>query len=486
MNKLKKCPNSIPGLLPTSLKHKTPNPTNPTNAMNPTNPNILLINPGWGGKISRKGQRFNRAWPPLSLMICASLLENFGLRVKIVDGRVDRAWREKSACLARESDWIGLTSSPLDRWQCPNLEVDTFIELARSLPSEKLLIMGTHGSLFPGAMLQQTGARAVIIREPEETLLSLVTRNDWSAIPGLAFQEKGTIFFTGAPAPAKIEEFPIPSFHLIDPSRYYYELMGRPFFLFESSRGCPYSCSFCLKVLYGKGVRMKPAGQVMAEIESATSIAGPCYGYFIDLEFTTNRDHAMQICELLISRNRPFLWCCQTRADAVDAELLKYMKRAGCRLIHFGVESGSQRVLDSTNKGIDLETIQQGIRLTQEAGIETACFFMFGFPGERASEMEETLTFAKGLNPTYASFHAVTPYPGTRIGQKATTLQNSPDSEMSFPPYCPGHDPLFLDTKVRRAYLSYYLRLPYILSRLKQGSLSSLIRQIRLFTGFVR
>jgi len=456
----------------------------PDETKRPMNTDILLINPGWGGKISKEGRRFNRAWPPLSLLICASLLEKAGLRVKIVDGRVDREWREKSAWMALESDWIGLTSSPLDRWQCPNLEVESFVELAKSLPSEKLLIMGAHGSLFPGAMLRHTGARAVITGEPEETLLSLVTRNDWSAIPGLAFRENGKTSFTGAPAPAKLEEFPPPSYHLIDPSRYYYELMGRPFFLFESSRGCPYECGFCLKVMYGKGVRMKSTEQVMEEIERAISIAGPCYGYFIDLEFTTNRGHAMEICNELISRNYPFSWCCQTRADTVDAELLRHMKRAGCRLIHFGVESGSQRILDSTNKRITLEEIRRGIRLTREAGIETACFFMFGFPGELRSDMEETLSFAKELNPTYASFHVATPYPGTRIGPAAKALQNGLDGEMSFPPYCPAHDPLLLDNMVRRAYLSYYLRLPYILSRLKQGSLGSLIRQIRLFLGF--
>jgi anaerobic magnesium-protoporphyrin IX monomethyl ester cyclase len=447
---------------------------------------ILLINPGWGQRISRKGQRFNRAWPPLSLLICASLLENAGFHVTIVDGRVDREWREKSALLARESDWIGLTSSPLDRWQCPNLEIDYFIGFARSLPSEKLLIMGAHGSLFPGEMLQQTGARAVIIGEPEETLLSLVTRNDWSAVPGLAFREGGTASFTGAPAPARLEEFPVPSFHLIDPSRYNYELMGRPFFLFESSRGCPYECSFCLKAMYGKGVRMKPVGQVMEEIERAISVAGPFYGYFIDLEFTVNRDHVMEICRELISRKHPFSWCCQTRADAVDAELLTYMKRAGCRLIHFGVESGSERVLDAANKRITHEEIRRGISLTKEAGIETACFFMFGFPGELASEMEQTILFARDLNPTYASFHVVTPYAGTRIGPVIKALQNGSGGDMSFPAYCADHDPVFLEKVVRKAYLSYYLRIPYILSRLRHGSQGSLIRQIKLFLGFTR
>jgi anaerobic magnesium-protoporphyrin IX monomethyl ester cyclase len=448
--------------------------------------NILLINPGWGRRISRSGRRFNRAWPPLSLLICASLLEKAGLRVQIVDGRVDHKWREKAVRLARESDWIGLTSSPLDRWQCPNLEVEYFVELAKSLPSEKLLIMGAHGSLFPGEMLHQTGARAVIRGEPEEPLLSLVTQVDWSNIPGLVFKKGGKLFSTGAPTPANLSDFPVPSFHLIDSSRYFYELMGRPFLLFEASRGCPYECSFCLKIMYGRGVRIKPTEHLMAEIERAISITGPCYGYFIDLEFTVNRGHAMEICDHIINRSLPFYWCCQTRADAVDPELLKRMKGAGCRLIHFGVESGSNRVLKGTSKRIDPEEIRQAVRLAREAGIETACFFMLGFPGELPSEMEETLIFAKELNPTYASFHMATPYPGTDIGFTSQPSQDGSDSGMSFPPHCVDHDPIFLDKVIRKAYISYYLRLPYIVSRLKLGNPSSLIRQVKLFAGFVR
>lgn len=459
---------------------------NSKNPMNPMNAKILLINPGWGGLISPKGRRFNRAWPPLSLLICASLLEKAGLRVNIVDGRVDPEWRQKSVRLAGESGWIGLTSSPLDRWQCPNLEVDSFLQYAKALPPEKLLIMGAHGSLFPREMLHHTGARAVIIGEPEETLLSLTTQRDWDAIPGVVFRDKGKTFFTGPPSPANLEHFPIPAFHLIDPSKYFYELMGRPLLLFEASRGCPYECSFCLKVMYRKGVRTKPSEQVMAEIDRALSIAGPCYGYFMDLEFTTNRSHVMEICDMLISRNYPFSWGCQTRADSVDAELLHSMNRAGCRLIHFGVESGSQRVLDSTKKKITLEAIQKGIRLTREAGIETACFFMVGFPGELPSEMERTLFFAKKLNPTYASFHAATPYPGTGMGTQAQTLLTGHTDNMRFPLHCPDHDPRFLDAMVRKAYVSYYLRIPYIWSRLKHGSPRSLIRQITLFARFAR
>jgi len=450
------------------------------------NPKILLINPGWGKRISRKGRRFNRPWPPLSLMISASFLEEAGFGVRIIDGRTDRGWHEKLRRFAPESQWIGLTSSPLDRWQCPNLEIESFVDLARSLPSDKLLVMGAHGSIFPQAMLNQTGARAVIVGEPEERLFALVTQKDWSSIPGIVFRKDGKTLQTGRARPTNLADLPAPAYHLIDPSRYAYELLGRPFALFEASRGCPYGCTFCLKTMYGPGVRYKPIERLMAEIEQAVTISGFRYGYFIDLEFTADRDRALEICDQLIVRHYPFVWCCQTRADVVDAVLLGRMKRAGCRLIHYGVESGSSRILKDTQKRIDRDAIQGGIRHTHEAGIETACFFMLGFPGETRSEMEETLRFARNLNPTYASFHAVTPYPGTAIGAPASSSPNAPDSDMNFPAYCEGHNPIVLNKMIRKAYMSYYMRPAYIVARLQHPDPLSLLRQLKLFAGFVR
>jgi len=432
-------------------------------------------------------------------MISAALLEKAGFRVRVIDGRVERGWNQKLRRLAPESNWIGLTSSPLDRWQCPNLEIEYFLELARSLPSDKLLIMGAHGSIFPQAMLNRTRARAVIIGEPEERLPALLTQEDWSTIPGIVFCKDGKIFQTPKPnklkkhnehnelnKPTNLSMLPAPAFHLIDPAKYSYELLGRPFALFETSRGCPYGCTFCLKTMYGPGVRHKPIERLMVEIEQAVTIFGFRYGYFIDLEFTTNREHAMEICDQLIARTYPFLWCCQTRADAVNAVLLKRMKLAGCCLIHFGVESGSARILRDTKKGIDRETIQEGIRLTHEAGMETACFFMLGFPGETHSEMEETLKFARKLNPTYASFHVVTPYPGITLGALASSSPDAPDRDMSLRTCCEDQSPIFLDKMIRKAYLSHYMRPAYVLARLRHGHPLSLLRQVKLFAGFVR
>lgn len=200
---------------------------------------ILLVNPQWRGRVSKKGKRFNRAWPPLSLMVCASILRNRGFYVRIIDGRVLSDWRADLQRVSRTFDAIVLTSSPMDRWQCPNLEVDHFIEIARSLPSDKLIIVGAHGSVYPEQMLEKSGARAVIQGEPEEILSRLLSEDDWSHIPKVAFKKNGEIVFTGEGAPPDIRQFPTPAFDLIDLKKYRYELLGNRFMLFEGSRGAP-------------------------------------------------------------------------------------------------------------------------------------------------------------------------------------------------------------------------------------------------------
>jgi radical SAM superfamily enzyme YgiQ (UPF0313 family) len=416
---------------------------------------------------------------------CAAMLRERGFRPRIIDGRVQPAWRQQVNRISNQSDWIVLTSSPLDRWQCPNLEVDHFIEVAQSLPAKKLIIVGAHGSIYPEAMLAQTGAAAVVVGEPEPAVLRLISTRDWRRIPGVAFKRNHTFRLNEGAESLDMAQVPVPAFDLIDFSKYRYELLGNRFTLFETSRGCPYPCRFCLKVMFGEGVRFKPVDRLMNEIDSAVTKFGVRTGYFIDLEFTLNRDRTVEICDRLCEQKYPLTWCCQTRADAVDAELLSKMKQAGCRLIHFGVESGSEDVLRDTKKRVDIATIQKGVRLTQKAGIDTACFFTFGFPGETPMDMQKTISFARRLNPTYASFHVVTPYPGTPLYENALSAAPDAESTLNFPLCCAEHNPLFLSEMTRGAFKGFYLRPKYILSRITHGNIRSWMRQLRLFGGFV-
>ncbi len=416
---------------------------------------ILLVNPGWRGRFSRRGLRFNRPWPPLSLLVCAAQCEQAGLRVQVIDGRVEGAWQTRLGRLCQKAAWIGLTSSPLDRWQCPNLDLGALVTLARSLPGERLFLMGAHGSLFPEAMLEATGARAVLVGEPENRVPLLSSGSDWTSIPGLVYRRNGGFQRTPLARPVDLGCLPVPAYHLVPVQRYGYELLGKPMGLLETSRGCPHRCRFCLKVMYGPGLRLKPVDRVLAEVGHLVDRHSIRYIYFMDLEFTGCRSHALAVCRALEERRYGLRWCCQTRADAVDRELLRHMYQAGCRLIHFGVEAGAPGILRNMGKGTQHTRIARGVRLAREAGMRVACFFLLGFPGESPLQMRATLALARRLGPDYASFHAVTPYPGTALGRTADIPGER--RQMLFPATCPGQSADLIRRMIRRGYLSFYL-----------------------------
>lgn len=440
----------------------------------------IFINPDWGRLISRKGSRFNRKWPPLCLLNCASLLEKHGLEAEIIDLRAEKSG--SSAFLGKISgaDRVFVTSSPIDRWQCPNLEINDFFDFLRPLPKENLYIMGAHGTMSPEKVLAATGAKAVIRREPEMTVLELSEARPLSGIEGITYMQAGKVVHNPDRQLLDMGELPVPAYHLIDLSRYRYELLGSRLALLETSRGCPHSCSYCYQGMYGwRQYRRKPLEKVLNEIDIIVNTSGPKSLFFIDLEFTLDRSFVQKICSHIIEKGYRLRWSCQTRADTVDRELLKKMKEAGCRLIHYGVETGSERILASINKKIRLADIREGISATKVSGIETACFFMFGFPGETLSDMEETIKLALELNPTYASFHIASPYPGTALYSAGNFSEMFPEA------YTHEHSSEVLKGMVRKAFKRFYLRPAYIKQLVLNTSPASLKRQFRLFREFI-
>lgn len=441
---------------------------------------VLLVNPSWDGLVSRKGRRFNRAWPPLDLLNCAAILEQEGATVSLIDARATPATLETIRQVAETHDLVFITSSPIDRWQCPNLDLAPFLQVTAQVAPERLHIMGSHGTVAPEDLLTMTGARAVIRGEPELAVLALCAGENLRDVPGVTYQRAGTIIHNPEGLALDMTALPLPAFHLLDLKHYRYEILGDRFALLEATRGCHYRCNFCLLKMYGKGYRKKDPEQVVREVTHLVRNAGAKTGYFIDLEFTAVRDYVWDLCDRLARAKLPFEWACQTRADYVDRPLLTLMNRAGCRLIHFGVESGSARVLATTNKHITLEQIEKGIAQTKRAGIDQLCFFMFGFPGETPDDMEKTIAFAKRLNPTYASFHIASPYRGTKL------FEMSDSSELFPEVFSKEHDAAFLQSIANRAFWEFYLRPAVVWSRLHRMDLHLWRRQAALFWDFVR
>ncbi|UCG11769.1 MAG: radical SAM protein [Deltaproteobacteria bacterium] len=442
---------------------------------------VLLVNPDWDSRVSVRGRRHNRAWPPLDLLNCAAILESQAIEVSVLDARAEPIQPEFLNRTAPAFDLVMLTSSPLDRWQCPNLDLRPFLKWASQVDPEHLYILGVHGTLWPEQMLTATGAKVVVRGEPESVVQAIGRGMDLEKIEGVSFRNRrGEVVHNPDSKQIDMAAMVQPAYHLVRSQTYEYELLGDRLALLEVSRGCPYQCRFCLKKMYGAGLRHKEVSQVVAELDSVVRKCGFRRAYFIDLDFAWNRELAVRLCDALVEKKVDFHWCCQTRADRVDRKLLSTMFRAGCRLIHFGIESASDRVLEAMAKTMDLGKVERGVRLAQEEGLETACFFMFGYPGETNQEMEATLALAKRLNPTYASFHAVTTYPGTAL------FRDTMDEDDAFSVDGRCLETQALDPFLRRAYLSYYLRPQYVVERIRQRNFGGLWRQARLFWDYIR
>ena len=441
---------------------------------------VLLVNPSWDGLVSPKGRRFNRAWPPLDLLNCAAMLEQDGATVTLMDARAAPIALDAIHRAAASHDLVFVTSSPIDRWQCPNLDLAPFLSVTAQADPARLYVMGSHGTVAPEQLLTMTGARAVIRGEPELAVRALSQGSDPSEVASVTYRRGDAIIHNAEGEPLDLATLPMPAFHLLDLQRYRYEILGDRFVLLEATRGCHYRCHFCLLKMYGKGYRKKDPEQVVREMTHLVGETGAETGYFIDLEFTALRDYVWDLCERLAQARLPFKWACQTRADYVDRPLLTLMKQAGCHLIHFGVESGSARVMATTNKRITLEQIEEGIAETKRAGIEQLCFFMFGFPGETAEDMEATIAFAKRLSPTYASFHIASPYRGTKL------FEMSGSSELFPEVFSKEHDLAFLQAITNRAFWEFYLRPATFWSRVRRMDLRLWHRQAALFWEFVR
>lgn len=448
---------------------------------------ILFINPYQLHLVTRRGKIYNRVWPPLSLANCAALLEKQGHQVKIIDANALRLLPEKLEPHVRGCERVFVCSSDLDRWQCPSVDLEPFLNTVEHLRrcTDEVYVLGPHGTVRPKEILELTKAKAVIRGEPEFAVSEICRGTPLNEIPGLAFPGDGQAILTGDPKPVDLNALPSPAFHLLPMERYFYEVLGSKFTLMEGSRGCASHCRFCLLQMYGRGVRRKKVEKITEEIDRVVSL-GVKTAYFMDLEFTIFRSQVLEICEYLIRKRYDFRWTCQTRFDLVDSHLLQQMKEAGCALIHFGVEAGTSDLLKKLNKQISVEQICEGMRLTKHARIDSACFFMLGFPNSGNEEIRETIRFAKRLNPTYALFHIATPYPGTALYDEVERIHPEIVRDVLFPEACSQREDLNrLKKMIRQAYLEFYLRPSYIASRLARGNLRSLAGQVKLLLGYL-
>jgi len=183
-----------------------------------------------------------------------------------------------------------------------------------------------------------------------------------------------------------------------------------------TSRGCPYQCAFCLaSKMCGRGFRARSPSKVVDELEWLRDTFGAEAFAFYDDTFTFDVKRAIAICDEMKARKLELPWDCRTRVDRISKELLTKLRSTNCQLIHFGIESGSQQMLNTMRKGTTVEQNATAIKLTKEAGIFVAISLVIGYPGETPEMLNQTIDFIHKTKPDNVYMCEAVPYPGTEL-----------------------------------------------------------------------
>lgn len=209
-----------------------------------------------------------------------------------------------------------------------------------------------------------------------------------------------------------LDDLPFPAWHLLPSLKPYHSgVLDPPMALVNTTRGCPFQCTFCA---YSRtGYRTRSPENVIEELKLLKRLHGLRGFLFFDDVIGLTRGRFERICELLIREDLRLKWACCSRANLLNLDLLRLMKRAGCVEIAIGIESGDPDVLAATHKRVSLDDIRQAARLCRKAGILFYGLAIIGLPGETEQSVRNTVRFIKSIRPFYTQFCFMTPFPNT-------------------------------------------------------------------------
>ncbi|MHA2353231.1 MAG: B12-binding domain-containing radical SAM protein, partial [Candidatus Thorarchaeota archaeon] len=363
--------------------------------------------------------------PPLGLGYLASYLREFGSHeVVIHDGMLHQTNDcEFTELISRfRPDVVGISAQATPAIY----DVYRLASVVKDSDSDcKVVVGGAHASFSDDLILRDAPQIDFVVRgEGEHVMFDLLERmgtDQLEKVKGITYRENSNIKRNPLSTPIEdLDSLPFPAYDLLDMNQY---LQG-PIRVgtMISSRGCPYRCTFCSSSRSsGKKWRGRSAENVIAEVDLLVKRYKIDELEFLDDLFCYDPLRVRKICDLMRTRNYSLGWTCSIRADILSDNPLmaKWVKKAGCRSVYVGVESGSQRVLDMMRKGTTLKQVWRANEIARWANLERIFSFVLGYPGETVEEAISTIDIACRLDPEVAQFTICTPYPGTPLFEHA-------------------------------------------------------------------
>ncbi|HLK65983.1 MAG TPA: radical SAM protein [Bryobacteraceae bacterium] len=375
----------------------------------------------------RKQVRKMQPYPPLQTLIAAACLRKAGHSVALFDPTLDspEAGFERALALHQprlvavvEDNFNYLTKMCLLR----NRELSFWMAAQARRAGIPAIVNGSDASDRSGEYLN-AGFQYVLVGEVEEAIVEVVRRMfdlgvaEVGFIRGAAFLDGGQVRYPPRRAPiADLNALPAPAWDLVDAEPYrraWTEAHGHFSINMVSSRGCPYSCNWCAKPIWGDTYHCRSARLVAAEMREVKTRFAPDHLWFADDIFALSQQWTQEFAEAVEAEGAHIPFKMQSRCDLMTRPTVENLAQAGCAEVWMGVESGSQQVLDAMDKGTRLWQVYEARQNLRRHGIRACFFLQFGYPGETWMEIEKTIALVRNTQPDDIGVSVSYPLPGT-------------------------------------------------------------------------
>lgn len=375
---------------------------------------MILINP----KSTKLGifERYVPLSVPIGVGCLAGYLLQHGRKVEIIDEHIEPLSKELlSEALKKVSPPHIFGISTLTA--CAQRSYSISKEIKSWYPDSKIILGGIHPTVLADEALADRSVDFVVRGEGEKTLLELYNalknKSDYTKIKGVSYKSGGKLIHNQLAELPDLDDFPPFPYHLFEK-----DLGKYNFGFIASSRGCPYDCIFCSqRTISGQKFRYVPEEVVIGEIDQLINKYQQTHINFVDDNFTANKQRVVRLCEQMIKNgfHEKATFDLQTRADAVNDEILTLLKKAGFRVVNYGLETASERLMVLLNKKETVAENIAAVKLAKKHGFGVSGTFIFGLPTETRQERWQAYELAKDLDLDYVRFNNATPYPGTRL-----------------------------------------------------------------------
>lgn len=385
--------------------------------------NVLLTH-GYFLADDAKEQNIMRPYPPLGILYISAFLKKNGVNCSVFDTTFSRLDLLFEHLLSEKPEILALYTNLMTKLNV--LKIIRFVKETEGLKNT-LIVLGGPEVTHSAANFLNFGADVIVIGEGEETMLEVAlafqNKSRFSDVNGIAFSDqRGAVIKTKEREKRKdLDELPMPDREAIDLKLYldaWKSFHGKNAISVSTMRGCPYTCKWCSRAVYGLSYRRRSPEKVVEELRWIQEKYRPDSLWFVDDVFTVSHKWMREFASALKTSGIKIPYECISRADRLNEEIIDLLKETGCFRVWIGAESGSQSVIDAMDRRVSVLKTREMIQLAKAKGIEAGTFIMLGYPGETEADIEETIQHLNVSDPDFYTITLAYPIKGTEMYQE--------------------------------------------------------------------